>query len=123
MNTIKILLGLWLSFALASCDRDQVRNFMPGTYVNSAGGEFSIASDTLVVELLEGNNYQISRRTGYNLIRDGQVGEREYETEAWACVYSPATKTLTESKKGKIISFYPERGSLQVSRRMYKKIN
>lgn len=37
---------------------------MTGTYVNSAGGEFSIASDTLTVELVEGNNYLIHRRTG-----------------------------------------------------------
>ena len=95
---------------------------MTGTYVNSAGGEFSLASDTLIVELIEGNNYQVFRRTGYNLIRDGQVGEREYETEVWTCVYSQATKTLTESKHGKVISFYPDRGALQVSRRVYEKI-
>lgn len=117
------ILGLWiLGFGLAGCIGDEVRSFMPGTYVNSAGGEFSIASDTLVVELVEGNNYQIFRRTGYNLIRDGQLGAREYETEVWTCAYSTATKTLTESKKRKIISFYPESSALQVSRRVYEKI-
>lgn len=122
MKTIKILLWLGLSFSLAGCLGDDEKDFIPGTYVNSAGGEFSIASDTLIVELVEGNNYQVFRRTGYHLIRDGQVGEREYETEVWNCTYSPATKTLTESRKGKIISFYPQRGALQVSRRVYEKI-
>jgi len=122
MKIFKILVGLGLSFALASCFSDQVRDFMPGTYVNSAGGEFSVASDTLILKKIEGNNYQIFRRTGYNLIRDGQIGAREYETDVWTCAYSPATKTLTESRHGKVISFYPDRGALQVSRRVYEKI-
>lgn len=123
MKAIKTLLWLCSCLALASCQSDKVRDFMPGTYVNSAGGQFSIASDTLKVELVEGNNYQIFRRTGYNLIRDGKVGTREYETEQWNCAYSTATNSLNELRKGKIITFYPERGELGVGRRLYKKIN
>jgi spore germination protein YaaH len=96
---------------------------MPGNYVNSAGGEFSIASDTLKVELVEGNNYVIHRRTGYNLITDGKVGARKFEAEQWSCAYSIATKTLTELMKGKVITFYPDSGSLKVGRRVYQKIN
>lgn len=96
---------------------------MPGTYVNSAGGEFSIASDTLKVEPVEGNNYQVLRSTGYNLISSGKVGPRERESEVWTCAYSQATKSLTELKKGKIISFFPEKEALAVGRMLYKKIN
>ena len=96
---------------------------MPGTYVNSAGGEFSIASDTLKIELVEGNNYQILRSTGYNLLRDGKVGARQREAEQWNCAYSTATKNLTELKKGKIITFYPDSSALKIGRRVYQKIN
>lgn len=123
MQTSKFLCGLYLSFALAGCSGDKVRDFMPGTYVNSAGGEFSIASDTLKVELIEGNSYQVLRSTGYNLISEGKVGNREHATELWSCTYSPATRTLTELKKGKLISFFPEKGALATGRRVYKKIN
>jgi len=123
MKAIKFLLGLCLGFALAGCSSDKVRDFMPGTYVNEAGGEFSVASDTLKVELVEGNNYRVLRRTGYNLIRDGRVGKREFGAEVWSCAYSPDTKILTELKKGKMISFYPDSGILKVGRRIYKKIN
>ena len=123
MKAIKLLLGLCSCLALASCMGDKVRDFMPGTYVNSAGGEFSIASDTLKIELVEGNNYVVHRRTGYNLIRDGKFGVREHETERWSCAYSTATKTLTELKKGKLIAFFPDSGSLKVARRVYQKIN
>ncbi len=122
MKVIKILLGLGLSLGLTGCLGDKVKNFIEGTYVNSAGGEFSIASDTLVLEQVEGNNYLVHRRTGYHLISEGTVGSKEYETEEWTCAYSQDTKTLTESRLGKIISFYPEKGALQVGRRVYEKI-
>ncbi|TCD08592.1 hypothetical protein EZ449_12185 [Pedobacter frigidisoli] len=123
MKAIKLLLWLCSCFALASCTGDKVRDFMPGTYVNSAGGEFSIASDTLKVEQVDGNNYVIHRRTGYNLITNGKVGAREYETEKWSCAYSTATKSLTELKKGRVITFYPNGDELKVGARVYKKIN
>ncbi|WP_316795336.1 hypothetical protein [Pedobacter agri] len=123
MKAVKTLLGLCLCFALTGWQRDKVRDFMPGTYVNSAGGEFSIASDTLKVELVEGNNYQVLRSTGYNLISGGKVGPRERESEVWTCAYSQATKNLTELKKGKIISFFPEKEALAVGQRLYEKIN
>ncbi len=122
MKTVNILLGLWLSLGLVSCTSDEVKDFIPGTYVNSAGGEFSIANDTLVLELVEGNNYLVFRRTGYHLISDGKLGSREYEIEVWTCAYSQATKILTESRRGKAISFYPDRKALQVNNRVYEKI-
>lgn len=96
---------------------------MPGTYVNSAGGKYSIASDTLKIELIEGDSYQVLRSTGYNLISDGKIGKREYGTELWSCTNSPDTKTLTELKKGKLICFFPEKKTLAAGRRVYKKIN
>ncbi len=122
MKIFKILLALGLSLGLAGCLVDKVKDFIPGTYVNSAGGEFSIASDTLVLELVEANNYLVHRRTGYHLIAEGKVGPREHETEEWSCVYDESKKTLLETRKGKIISFYPERNALQVGQRVYDKV-
>ena len=57
------------------------------------------------------------------MISEGKIGKREYGTELWSCTYSPDTKTLTELKKGKLISFFPEKGALAAGRRLYKKIN
>lgn len=108
---------------MPSCTSDRVRDFMPGVYVNSTGGEFSVASDTLQVELVEGNNYVVHRRTGFNLLADGKLGKREYEVEKWSAVYSSDTQGLTETKKGKLISFFPESGSLSVGRRVYRKVD
>jgi hypothetical protein len=72
MKNLKVVMVLGLA-VLMGCARDKVRDFMPGVYVNSAGGEFSVASDTLEVSLVEGNNYVIHRRTGFNLVDSGKI--------------------------------------------------
>ncbi|MES2458256.1 MAG: hypothetical protein V4594_22045 [Bacteroidota bacterium] len=108
---------------MAACNTDKTRSFIPGTYVNSAGGEYSVADDTLVIEPAESNNFSIQRKTGFNVINDGKKGKRQYETEQWNAIYDEGTKTLTETRKGKLITFYPETGTLKVGKRQYKKIN
>ncbi|MBB2143962.1 hypothetical protein GM921_00565 [Pedobacter sp. LMG 31464] len=125
MKNLRITIGVMvLGYAfLLGCSTDKVRDFMPGVYVNSAGGEFSVASDTLAIELVEGNNYVVHRRTGFNLVTNGKLGRREYEVEKWAAIYNPSAQVLTETKKGKLISFFPDSGSLSVGQRVYKKID
>lgn len=125
MKNLLVIIGVMVfgCAVLVGCSSDKVRDFMPGVYVNSAGGEFSVASDTLQVELVEGNNYVIHRRTGFNLVTDGKIGKREYEVEKWSAVYSSDTQGLTETRKGKLISFFPDSGSLSVGRRVYRKVD
>jgi len=122
MKTIKFLLGMALCFYLAGCISDEVKNFIPGSYVNSAGGEFSVASDTLNISLVEGNNYVVNRRTCFNPIRDGSLGAREFASEQWSCAYDPSTQILTELRKGKVLTFYPKDKVLKVGSRVYQKI-
>ncbi|MBB2146813.1 hypothetical protein GM921_15020 [Pedobacter sp. LMG 31464] len=125
MKNFRIMISMimFLIVIMLGCSSDKVRDFIPGTYVNSAGGEFSVASDTLEVELIKGNNYVIHRRTGFNLVTDGKLGKREYEVEKWSAVYSSNTQVLTETKKGKLISFFPDSGLLRVGQRSYKKMD
>lgn len=122
MKILIILCAIAVTIVTA-CKSDKVRPFIPGTYINNAGGEFSIANDTLVIEPSESNNFNIHRKTGFNLINDGKVGKREYETESWNGIYDEDTKTLTETKKGKLITFYPDSAKLMVGNRTYNKIN
>lgn len=117
-----MLCALVLLF-ITACTTDQTKSFIPGTYVNNSAGEYSIASDTLVIEASENNNFTIHRKTGFNLIRDNKKGKRQYETEAWKALYDEETKSLTETRKGKLLTFYPEANKLLVGKREYKKIN
>ncbi|WP_316795077.1 hypothetical protein [Pedobacter agri] len=106
---------------LMGCKTDNSRSFLPGTFVNSAGGEFSKADDTLALEQGEGNLFLIHRRTGFNLIENGKTGKRQYEREELKALYDESTKTLSEIKKGKLIIIYPDSGYLLVGKRKYVK--
>ncbi|MGN8068397.1 hypothetical protein [Mucilaginibacter sp. 22184] len=119
-----ILLIAIVAVIMAACNsKTDTRSFIPGTYVNQAGSEYSIASDTLVIEASEGNNYLIHRKTGFNIITDGKKGKRQYETEEWRALYDQSTKSMTETAKGKLLTFYPEAKKLLVGKREYQKIN
>jgi hypothetical protein len=121
MKTSIILIAI-AAVLLAACT-DQTRSFLQGTYVNRSEGEYSVADDTLVIEPSESNNYQITRKTGFNQIRKKKQGRREYETENWTAIYDEGTKTLTETRRGKLLTFYPESGRLIVGKKEYRKID
>lgn len=122
MKKLTILTAIVILF-ITACTTDSTREFMPGTYINSEGGEYSTANDTLIIEPSESNNFLIHRKTGFNIILDGKKGKRQYETEEWTAIYDKGTQSLTESQKGKLLTFYLEANKLLVGKRVYKKID
>jgi len=122
MKTMHLIFPVCLVMVLAACQTDQTREFIPGTYLNSAGGKYSLADDTLLIVPGESNNYLIERRTGFNRIRAGVKGKREYEKESWNATYDEGTKTLQETRLGKLITFCPDSGYLKVGKRKYMKL-
>jgi hypothetical protein len=97
---------------------------VPGTYVNQASSEFSIAYDTLVVEHDKDLNYLIHRKTGFQLIDEkGRVGDLQLEREQWKAVYDEGLGTMTENRKGRVISFDMKQGLLMLENSRYQRIN
>jgi hypothetical protein len=47
---------------LAACSS---KSSISGTYVKTAQSEYSIAHDTLVIAHLSGNNFEVTRKTGF----------------------------------------------------------
>lgn len=121
MKTYFNLFTLVLLLACSACQRDKSKAFLQGTFTSSATGELSTADDTLIIEPAENNNVLLHRRTGYNLIRNGQLGKRQYEREEWNAIYDASTQTLMETRKGKLITLYPDSGYLQIGKRKYTK--
>ena len=99
-------------------------DFIPGTYTNHAEGEYSVAYDTLIIQPLDGKSatYRIYRKTGYRRIEGGKLLPPEHKTEEWTAMYNPETKSMQETKKGRMITVYPDAGRILVERREYKKI-
>lgn len=119
---VNVILIAIAAILMTACTSDKTRDFIPGTYVNHAEGEYSTASDTLIIIASESNNFTIERKTGFKRIRNGKTGKQEYETEDWKAIYDEGTKSLTETGKGKLLTFYPEANKLLVGKREYKKI-
>ena len=116
------MLLILVAFALG-CKNDKVRAFLPGTYSNAAGGEYSRADDTLSFEPVQENEFRIHRRTGFNVIDNGKLGPRQYELEEWRAIYDEGTHTLTETRKGRLITVNPDADIVLVGRRKYLKIH
>lgn len=118
---IGVILALALIIVLQSCHR---QNSFDGTYINTVGGEFSIARDTLVVEQAESNTYLIHRRTGFQLLdEEGRPGQKQFEMEEWTADYDPETKVMMEKRHGKTITFNADATEMTVVRRKYHRIN
>ncbi len=120
LNTGKCLMALLFLLGLFGCGQ---RDSFNGTYVNTAGSEFSMADDTLVVEQGEGNQFLIHRRTGFRLLDDqGRPGIRLYENEEWRAVYDRNSEVMTASRNGVVITFNADRSILTAGKRKYKRI-
>jgi hypothetical protein len=119
----KFQLLLVLALFIAGCSVG-VEGNIPGTYVNKASSEFSIAYDTLVVEHDKDLNYLIHRKTGFRLIDDkGRVGDLQLEREQWEGVYDVGSESMTENRKGRVISFDIKQGLLILENSRYQRIN
>ena len=123
-SKIKLFMAfaVMLFMAFTSC-KGSLSPAFTGIYVNNAGSEASVASDTLIVGQENGNSYTIHRRTGFRLLDDnGKAGALQHERETWTAVYDPLTQIMTESNGGKLITFDTENGTMTVGKRKYKRI-
>ncbi|MET4083908.1 hypothetical protein ABIB40_003881 [Pedobacter sp. UYP30] len=122
MKNLTMLFAIGVTL-ITACNKDKIREFIPGTYVNSDGSTYSIAHDTLVIEPSENRTFFIHRKTGFRIIKNRKPGKREYETEEWSGLYDESTNSIREMARGKLITFYTGTGTLKVGKREYKKIN
>ena len=121
-----ILLLAMAIMGLTACHNqsDQIKAYIPGTYVKSVSGEFSMAKDTLVISLISGNSYSIVRHTTYRLLRDGKLLPPQHQVQNLAGTYDEQRQVLLETIKGRIFTFDPVKRILIVNAKgVYRKIN
>ena len=120
--TIKMMVGAIL--LLAACQsKNQTQDFIPGTYVNSAKGEYAIANDTLLIQLINVNNYQIIRRTTYQAIRNGKLLPKHHKEQKLNAVWDSGKQELDETITGRIFHFDENKRLLLINQAVYHKIN
>jgi len=102
---------------------DNIKSFIPGTYVKHITNEFNKGIDTLYIRHMSDNTFSITRVSEFNRIREGKLMPVVRKSEIWTAVYNKDEQVLQETKKGKVLSFLPKQKLLLVGSSEYKKIN
>jgi len=110
---------------LAAChsiSNDQ--SFIPGTYVNQAQSEFSVANDTLVIVQAKNtdNIYLITRKTGYRRITDGKVQALQHQVKHWTGMWDNQKQLMQILQTGNTLTFQPGQNSLLNGTSIYGKL-
>jgi hypothetical protein len=108
--------------ACHSISNDQ--SFIPGTYVNQAQSEFSVANDTLVITQAKNtdNIYLITRKTGYRRIADGKVQQLQHQVKHWTGMWDNQKHLMQILQTGNTLTFQPAQNSLLHGSSIYGKL-
>jgi hypothetical protein len=88
-------------------NKDEVEEFIPGTYIRFSQHEFGIEYDTLVISLQNQSTleYKILRKWKYERVLDNQKIEPEYKRSFTSGIYNDKNGLLKENETGDIYSF------------------
>lgn len=109
---------------LISCNllssRDQVRDFIAGTYTTAWTTDFTEARDTVVIEpsvKAGSGTYQITRRTYMFYHKKPQ-----YRLVHWTGTFNSRDKTIIINNNERILSFDPVAKEMKMGSTVYKKV-
>ncbi|WP_299516611.1 hypothetical protein [Mucilaginibacter sp.] len=122
-TTVKMMMAALLLLAACQSKNSQTQDFIPGTYVNAAKGDYAIANDTLVIKPVDANNYMIIRKTTYQAIRDGHLLPKHHKTEKLNAIWNTGKHELDETITGRIFRFDADKKLLLINQASYQKIN
>ncbi|MBX2933921.1 MAG: hypothetical protein KF825_06725 [Ferruginibacter sp.] len=105
------IFSLFLFTACNSFTKDEVKGFIPGTYIRSSQNEFGKEYDTLVVSLQSrtANEYKIIRKWRYDRVLDGKPAEPEYKVTESSGIYDTEKKQLQETETLDFFTFDVEK--------------
>src|ERR1700677_763799 len=101
---INMILSPLILLAACSSPQKQVKDFIPGTYVNHAQSAYSIADDTLVIKVdpLTEDHYQVTRKTGFRRLPSGAP---QYKSKTFSGTFDEQKGTLQLAENGLVILF------------------
>ncbi|MET3501324.1 hypothetical protein ABIC45_002936 [Mucilaginibacter rubeus] len=122
MKALKFIIVISCLLLVIACNEKGDKS-IAGVYVMSFKNEYSIATDTIVIEAysIEAKSFQVERRDGFHRIREGNVLPKEFKREHWIATYNEEKQVLQESEFGKQIYINQDAGTLSFGA-TYRKI-
>lgn len=119
---LSIIAIMGILVACHSINNDQ--SFIPGTYVNQAQSEFSVANDTLIITQAKNtdNIYLITRKTGYRRISDGKVLPLQHQVKHWTGMWDNQKQLMQILQTGNTLTFQQGQNSLLNGSSIYGKL-
>ena len=127
MKTLRLLPAFLLSL-LSSCSSpsasDNVKDFIPGTYIRFGQQEYGTEWDTLVISIQNpsANEYKVQRAWKYARVLDGKAIEPEYKNKSTSAIYDSKAKVLNEKETGNSYSFKPDEKAVFAGTTKYLKL-
>lgn len=105
---------IFVSVLFAACNglnKDEIKEFIPGTYIRQSQNEFGKEYDTLMVSLQSksANEYKIVRKWRYDRVLDGKPMEPEYKQTESSGIYDADKKQLQETETLEFFTFDVEK--------------
>ncbi|MHB8205914.1 hypothetical protein [Mucilaginibacter sp.] len=126
MMKMKIISTALAAMILAACNNqgNTVTDFIPGTYVNQAQSEYSVANDTLLITKAKNteNIYLIVRKTGYRRIGDGKLFPLKHEVKNWTGTWNTQQQVMQIMQAETVLIFQPEQNKLLIQSNAYWKL-
>lgn len=97
------MLILFATVIIAGCNtsgKDEIMEFIPGTYVRAGQNEFGKEFDTLVISLQNPavKEFKIQNRWHYIRQVEGEANAPEYKVKETSGIYNGETKLLEEAE-------------------------
>lgn len=123
MKQLFLLTGL--AIVLAACQNyNSAGDFIPGTYVNQAQSEFSVANDTLVITKAANTDYiyLITRKTGYRRIGDRKLHPLKHQVKHLTGNWDPVKQVMQLMQNEITLIFQPDQNKLFIGSDTYWKL-
>jgi hypothetical protein len=125
MKTVLLILSTTLIISgCGTSGKDEIMEFIPGTYIRAGQNEFGKEFDTLVISIqnLAAKEYKIQNRWHYIRQVEGETNIPEYKVKETSGIYNAETKLLEESETLEHYSFDPKEKVLFNGTNKFKKI-
>lgn len=123
-TTLLIILATVIISGCNSSGKDEIMEFIPGTYVRTGQNEFGKEFDTLVITIQNPavKEFKIQNRWHYIRQVEGEANVPEYKVKETSGIYNTETKLLVESETLEHYSFDVKEKVLFDGTNKFKKI-
>lgn len=123
-TTLLILLATAIICSCNSSGKDEIMEFIPGTYVRIGQNEFGKEFDTLVITIQNptAKEFKIQNRWHYIRQLEDEANVPEYKVKETSGIYNAETKLLEESETLDHYSFDVKEKTLFNGTNKFKKV-